>query len=316
MARGEVERKLERCCALLVGLPEEPHRQVTVGARNSAQSHIVLDVGSLTHSYDRGRYVRCASNELKCGSRFRGCFGKCLADEGWNVSDQSASVEGRACHDDRSRILQAIEDGSTMSIRAELTLHDRAFAHGETKGQLKGAQVVVGAADVECDVEEIDDRQVAAIGVRQQETIPGREPVGADPAFSDGVLQRFERSGKRGAESIRAELSQMDFRFLNQVVVDRFELQVPATTLDLIEQEPRCDRMAASDVTRVEDSRIQVARVEIAVRSSRIVREFRVRGQRTPLRHDHDFVSGGGVFSDGACKRMPQRSLARLHAIR
>ena len=58
------------------------------------------------------------------------------------------------------------------SIRTKLTFEYGPLAHGEAVRELQSSEMMIGLADIECDFEEIHDRKMAAVRVREQEPIP------------------------------------------------------------------------------------------------------------------------------------------------
>ena len=50
-----------------------------------------------------------------------------------------------------------------MSVGSKLTFAHRAFTHREAERKLNCSKMMISASDVECDVEETHDREMAAI---------------------------------------------------------------------------------------------------------------------------------------------------------
>jgi hypothetical protein len=97
--------------------------------------------------------------------------------------------------------------------------------------------VVVAAADVEGPLEDVEEREVPAVAVRQQEAVPGAQAVRRDDPVRDGALERLERAAESAPELLGAALAEVQLGLLEQVQVDGREAQVAQAALDLVAQE-------------------------------------------------------------------------------
>ena len=73
---------------------------------------------------------------------------------------------------------------------------------GEPRGKLRRAHVMVAATGLECAVEHVHQREVRPIGMRDKETAPGAQPVGADAAGARLVLEGVEEPDQGAAEVV------------------------------------------------------------------------------------------------------------------
>ncbi len=273
-------------------------------------------MGRVAHADDRRRDGRRAARELQGRGRVGRRLGKGRADEGRHPADEPASVERGAREDHGARVAQALEDRPAPAVRAELAREGRPFAHREAVGELDRAQMVLRLTDLERDLEEIDDREMAAVRVGQQEAVPGREPVGPDPASGHRALERLEGPHEGAAEPVDPERAKLDLGLLDQVVVEGREAEIATAPFDLVEQEARGQDVSAVDVLEVDEAGIDVGRVEVALGGGMVPDARAVGRQGAPLRHDDDLLARDLSLGEGAAKGLADRPLARLEPVR
>ena len=175
---------------------------------------------------------------------------------------------------------------------------------------------MVGTADVERGLEQLEERQVTAFGVGHQEAAPGGKAPGPDPAQRDGLLQGLDGFDQRAPKVVGPLRGELELGILDAVDVDRLQPQVAAAALDLVLEERAVHAvLAVHQRVRVDQARVDVGRVQVALRLAPRAREIGVDRQVAALADHADLVALHAPFGDRPPQGRAQRPLAGLRAI-
>ncbi len=106
----------------------------------------------------------------------------------------------------------------------------------------------------------------------------------------------------------------MQLGLLHEIDVERLEPEVPATAVDLVQQERRAQAAAADHRLGVDQAAADVGVVELPLRVADC-EGLGVESELSALGYDDELISGYDTLGDGASQRAPHRALAREAAI-
>ena len=200
---------------------------------------------------------------------------------------------------------------------AELRGQAQRLGHRQAVRQLDGAQVVIGAAHVERPLEEIEQRQVAGVGVRAQEAVPGAQTVGRDladrrPPARAPRRRDTSRAGTPGRRipAARARAARGTRRRASRAAgcagcAGSGRAGTPARG--------RARRLRGAPAEPAPSRRSVATRLRRASRGA--ARQIGVGREQPALRHDDDLVARRHALANRARERDAERALAGLHAI-
>src|SRR5438067_10381145 len=149
--------------------------------------------------------------------------------------------------------------------------------------------MMIAAANLRRDLDQVGQREIAAVVWRNPEAVPRRSPVGQNLTCLNGLLEELESITHSRTELIGADCAKLSLGIMEIIDVDGLESEIGSARLDHCFQIARRNAVSTlHQIARLNDAWPQQVFLKPG---ARIARHFAIKGDIAALGCDYHFLA-------------------------